>query len=48
MQQLTASDAFDRVISVSVTIPISDNNIFAFTSSCLIFDIANLIASEEP
>ena len=44
----TALDAFARVISVSVIIPISDNKIFALTSSCLIFDKANFIASADP
>ena len=32
----TAFEAFAKVTSVSVTIPISDRSIFGFTSSCLI------------
>ena len=33
---ITARDAFAKVTSVSVTIPISERSIFGFTSSCLI------------
>ena len=44
----TAFEAFAKVTSVSVTIPISESKIFGFTSSCLIWLIAFLIASDEP
>ena len=43
-----AFDAFAKEISVSVIIPISDKIIFGLTSSCFIWDIAPLIASEDP
>ena len=45
---ITAFDAFAKVTSVSVTIPISERSIFGFTSSCLIWSIAFLIASDDP
>ena len=43
-----ALEAFARVTSVSVIIPISAKIIFGLTSSCLIWEIAFLMASEEP
>ena len=43
-----AFDALANVTSVSETIPISDKIIFGFTSSCFIWFIAFLIASEDP
>ena len=43
-----AFDALARVTSVSVTIPMSAKMIFGFTSSCFIWLIAFLIASDEP
>ena len=44
----TAFDALVNETSVSVTIPISDNIIFALTSSCLIREMAFFIASDDP
>ena len=44
----TAFDAFANVTSVSVTIPISAKIILGLTSSCLIWLIAFLIASDDP
>ena len=41
-------DALARVTSVSVIMPISERSIFGLTSSCLIWLIAFLIASEDP
>ena len=43
-----ALDAFAKVTSVSVTIPISDKIILGFTSSWVIWLIALLIASADP
>ena len=43
-----ALDAFAKVTSVSVTIPISDKIILGLTSSCVIWLIALLIASADP
>jgi len=43
-----AFDAFARVTSVSVTIPMSAKIIFGLTSSCLIWLIAFLMASDDP
>ena len=44
----TAFEALANVTSVSVIIPMSAKIIFGFTSSCLIWPIAFLIASDEP
>ena len=44
----TALEAFAKVTSVSVIIPMSDKIIFGLTSSCFIWEIAPLIASDEP
>ena len=44
----TALEALAKVTSVSVTIPISAKIIFGLTSSCFIWLIACLIASEDP
>ena len=42
------SEALARVTSVSVIMPISERSILGLTSSCLIWLIALLIASEDP
>jgi len=48
--QAEIQDAVTRLFlsSVSVTMPMSDRSIFGLTSSCLIWSIAFLIASDDP